>query len=381
MTAGSSGPSAVVKLPWWVGGLCVPMFQLVLALLVTGALIWAVGESPWATLKVMLLGALNPSTGLPSTLYYATSLVFTGLAVTMAFHAGLFNIGAEGQAYMAGLAVALVCLGLDAHVSPWLLFALVVPAAALGGALWASLPGALQAYRGAHVVVTTIMFNYIAAGIMNYLLVNQLKSAGGMAIETRSFAASALLPKAHEWLAGFGIAMPPSLLNVSSLIAIAAVVFVWWLLWYTRLGYALRAMGQNPRAIQYAGLNGRQLVVVAMVISGALAGLMALNDVYGAQNRLVLNYTGGMGFLGIAVALMGRNHPLGVLAAALLFGALYQGSTDLQLDFPRVSPELLLVIQGLVVFFAAALDKLVREPVESVALRWLQLRAQARMAH
>lgn len=356
-------------LPWWLTALCVPAMQLALALAVASLVVLLVGENPVLTMQVMLRGALDPRTGLPSTLFYATSLIFTGLAVSVAFHAGLFNIGGEGQAYVAGLGVALACLWLDGSLNAPLMFLVAMLTAMLFGAFWAWLPGLLQAKRGAHVVVTTIMFNYIASGVLNYLLVGALKNKEGLAIETRPFAADALLPKANEWLNGqfaaSGLTIGPTLLNLAFVVALLAAVVVWWLLWYTRMGHALRVFGQNPRAANYAGLSGSRIVIVTMLISGALAGLMALNEVYGGQGRLVLGYTSGMGFLGIAVALMGRNHPGGVVAAALLFGALVQGATDLQLDFPRVSPELILVIQGLVVFFAAALDRLVRDPVQN----------------
>lgn len=365
------------KMPWWMNGLAIPGVQLLLALAVASLVVLGVGESPFATLKVMLVGALDPQAGLSSTLYYATSLIFTGLAVTVAFHAGLFNIGGEGQAYFAGLGVALACLWLDGTLNAPLMFLVAILSAVLFGAAWALVPAYLQARRGAHVVVTTIMFNYIAAGLLNYMLAGPIRSTEGMAIETRPIAEAALLPKAQPWLQAMGIEVGPSYLNLSLLVALICVGLVWWLLWYTRLGYALRTYGQNPRAAKYAGLSATSMIVIAMLISGALAGLMAVNDVYGAQGRLVLNYTGGMGFLGIAVALMGRNHPLGVLASALLFGALYQGSTDLQLEFPRISPELILVIQGLVVFFAAALDRLVRDPMERWYLR-RQLKSVAR---
>lgn len=356
-------PRIATSLPWWLTGLLIPALQLALALGVASLVVLMVGESPVAALRAMLGGALDPTYGLASTLYYATSLAFTGLAVAVAFHAGLFNIGGEGQAYVAGLGVALACLWLDGRLGAPAMFAVALLAATAAGALWAWVPGYLQARRGAHVVVSTIMFNYIAAGLLNYMLVSVIGS-GGMGTETRSFAPSALLPKLHEAVAPLGIELQPSFLNVATPLALLGAAAVWWLLWRTRLGYALRLLGQSPRAARYAGLSAASLTITAMLISGALAGMMAVNDVYGGQGRLVLSYTGGMGFLGIAVALMGRNHPLGVLAAALLFGALCQGATDLQLDFPRISPELILLIQGLVVFFVAALDRLVRAPVE-----------------
>jgi ABC-type uncharacterized transport system permease subunit len=350
-------------LPWWLTSLLIPAVQLALALGVASLVVLLVGESPLAALRTMLAGALDPTYGLASTIYYATSLAFTGLAVAVAFHAGLFNIGGEGQAAFAGLGVALACLWLDGRLGAPLMFGVVVLAAMASGALWAWIPAYLQARRGAHVVVSTIMFNYIAAGLLNYMLVSVIGS-GGMSTETRGFDSAAVLPKLHEALAPWGIELAPSFLNISTPLALLCAFAVWWLLWRSRLGYALRLFGQSPRAAHYAGLSAAALTLTAMLISGALAGLMAVNDVYGGQGRLVLNFTAGMGFLGIAVALMGRNHPLGILAAALLFGALCQGATDLQLDFPRISPELILLIQGLVVFFVAALDRLVRAPLE-----------------
>ncbi|WP_268967883.1 ABC transporter permease [Veronia nyctiphanis] len=148
---------------------------------------------------------------------------------------------------------------------------------------------------------------------------------------------------------------------------------MWLLLFRTRLGYAIRVVGQNATAARYAGINAQKIIIIAMTISGALAGLMAVNEVFGAQNRLILNFTGGFGFIGIAVALMGRNHPVGIIIAALLFGALYQGGTELQFEMPSLNPELIMVIQGLVIFFTGSMDRLIREPVE----KWFVKKNQA----
>ncbi|MEJ7136860.1 ABC transporter permease [Amphibiibacter pelophylacis] len=367
-------PAAARPLPWWLGGLLIPTVQLALALAVASLVVLMVGENPLQVMTAMVSSALDPSIGLASTLYYTTHLIFTGLAVAVAFHAGLFNIGGEGQAYFAGLGVALACLWLDHVLGAPLMFLVAWLAAMLFGAAWALIPAWLQARRGAHIVVTTIMFNYIAAALMNYLLVGPIKSSTSQGLETRSWEATAMLPRITDTLAGWGWDVGTSLLNYSLLVAILAVAAVWWLLWHTRLGYALRVLGQNPKAADYAGLSAQKLIIIAMLISGALAGLMALNDVYGGQGRLILSYTSGLGFLGIAVALMGRNHPLGVAAAAFVFGVLIQGTGDLQFDFPRINPNLILVIQGLVIFFAAALDSLVRSPIENQFRRWQRAR-------
>ena len=240
------------------------------------------------------------------------------LAVAVAAHAGLFNIGAEGQATLGGLGVALVCLAL-----PWPHWALALPAAMLGGALfgaaWALIPAWLQAKRGSHVVITTIMFNFIAAALLNWLLVNVMRPAGSMDPATARFPAGTTLPTLSDMAAAVGMSWGRSTpANITFLIAVAACVLVWVLIWRTPLGYEIRAFGKSEPGAVYAGINPVRITVIAMLISGALAGLMAINNVMGESERLVLNAVEGAGFIGIAVALMGRNHPLGILLAGLL---------------------------------------------------------------
>lgn len=295
----------------------------------------------------MIKGATNfEYGGLSNTLYYATNFVFTGLAVAVAFHAGLFNIGGEGQAYIAGLGIGILMLLLDGVLNMWLMAPLAIIVAAAFGALWGAIPGYLQAKRGSHIVVTTIMFNFIAASVMGYALVEHIAKYGGNSTDSRYFNPEAVFPKLYELGASWGIELPFSLLNPSILIALLVAYLVWVLLFRTRLGYAIRVVGHNATAAEYAGIDAKKIIIIAMTISGALAGLMAVNEVYGAQNRLILNFSGGFGFIGIAVALMGRNHPFGIVVAALLFGALYQGGTELQFEMPSLNPELIMVIQG-----------------------------------
>ena len=314
-----------------------------------------IGESPLEAVGILIWGAFGFEEAIGYTLFYSTNFIFTGLAVAVAAHAGLFNIGGEGQAYVAGLGVALVALYLD-FLPFWLFLPLVIVMSALFGAAWALIPAWLQATRGSHVVITTIMFNFIAAALMVYLLVNVLSPVGSMAPETRTFAPGGTLPFMHELLAGLGINFAKTPLNISFFWAVAACVFVWGLVWHSRFGFEMRTVGFNPSAAIYAGINTTKVIVVTMMISGALAGFMALNEVVGAQQRLLIEFTSGYGFVGIAVALMGRSHPIGIVLAALLFGALYQGGAELAFEIPAITRDLVVVIQGLVILFAGALE-------------------------
>ena len=342
-------------LPRWATAGLLPLVNLLAAFAVSGLVILVLGESPIQALVVLVRGAFGFREAWGYTLYYATNFIFTALAVSVALHCGLFNIGGEGQGYIGGLGVGLVCLYLDL-----LPFALLVPVAILGGALfgavWAWVPGYLQARRGSHVVITTIMFNFIAATVMVYLLVNVLIEPGQMSPQSRAFAEHATLPAMHEILGGLGIDFPRTPLNLAFPWALVCGVLVWIFIWHTRWGYELRTVGANPTAAVYAGISPARNIVRAMAISGALAGMMGLNEVMGVNHRLLLNFTAGYGFVGIAVSLMGRNHPVGIVLASLLFGALYQGGAELAFEMPKVSRELVVVIQGLVILFVGALE-------------------------
>jgi simple sugar transport system permease protein len=355
-------------LPRWVDLALVPALNLALALLVAGLVVVFIGENPVEAMRILIWGSLGSSYGIGFTLFYATTFVFTGLAFAIAFHSGLFNIGGEGQAILGGIGVTLVCLA-----APWPHWALALPFAILGGGLfggaWAFIPGYLQAKRGSHVVITTIMFNFIASALVVYLLVNTLKVPGEMAPETRNFAEGTELPFIHEMLNAVGIPMSRTPMNFSSILALLAAFLTWVLIWRTRLGYEMRAFGHSEPAAVYAGIDPVRITVIAMVLSGAMAGLMALNVVMGYQHRLVLDFVGGAGFVGIAVALMGRSHPAGVVLASVLFGILYQGGAELAFEMPAISREMIVVIQALVILFTGALENLVRVPVERAVLR------------
>ena len=351
------------KMPAWADMVLIPLISLILAGLLSALVILAIGESPVEAVKLMITGALGSSYGWGYTLYYATNFMFTGLAVSVAFHARLFNIGGEGQAMLGGLGVALVCVYL-----PWPHWSLALLGAIIGGAafggLWAVIPAYLQAKRGSHIVITTIMFNFMAAALLNYLLVNILRPKGSMDPATARFPDPVHLPTLHDILAPFGIAFSKAApANISLLVAMLACGLVWVLIWHTRLGYEIRAFGHSESAARYAGINPVKITLIVMLISGSLAGLMAINNVMGEAERLVLNATEGAGFIGIAVALMGRSHPLGVFMAAILFGFLYQGGAELAL-WTKIPRELIVVIQALVILFTGALDNMVRMPLE-----------------
>jgi simple sugar transport system permease protein len=349
-------------LPKWADIVLIPLINLILALIVSGVVVALIGQDPFEALTILVNGAVGSAYGWGYTLFYATNFIFTGLGVAVAFHARLFNIGGEGQAALGGLGTALVLLYI-----PWPHWSLAIIAASLGaalfGAAWAAIPAYLQAKRGSHIVITTIMFNFIASALMVYLLSRVLIVPGaGGSPETARFAEAVHLPNAYDvfpWM-GFSRSTP---LNVSFFLAIAACFFVWALIWRSRLGYEIRAFGHSEPAAVYAGIVPTRIIMIGMLISGALIGLMAINSVMGEAERLVIDPVQGAGFVGIAVALMGRSHPVGVFLAALLFGALYQGGGELTFEMNGMTREIILVIQALVILFTGALDNMVRGPI------------------
>jgi len=355
------------KLPAWADYGLIPLLNLAVAFVVAGLVVLLVGENPFRAAVILVEGAFGRGQGIAYTLFYATTFIFSGLSVAVAIHCGLFNIGGEGQGYIAGLGIAIVCLAFD-HVLPWyLLFPIAIVAAALFGALWALIPAWLQARRGSHIVITTIMFNFIAASLMVYMLVDVIKPVGAMAPQTRNFATGAQLPKLNWLIELFGFSHIRSApFNVSFLLALVMAWLVWLLIWRTRLGYEIRTYGFSPKAARYAGISETRIIVVTMMISGALAGMMALNSTMGDQHNVALDFVSGAGFVGIAVALMGRSHPVGIVLAAILFGMLYQGGAELSFEMPNISRDMIVIIQGLVILFAGALEHMFRPSIQTL---------------
>uniref|UniRef100_A0A2A4YVY2 Sugar ABC transporter permease n=1 Tax=OCS116 cluster bacterium TaxID=2030921 RepID=A0A2A4YVY2_9PROT len=342
-------------LPRWIDIGLLPLINLVFAIGISAAVVLIIGESPVEVASIMIYGALGYEEGIGYTFYYATNFMFTGLAVAVAFHAGLFNIGGEGQAYLGGLGAALVCLNF-----PNLHWAIIIPmaiiATAIFGALWAFIPAYLRAKRGSHEVITTIMFNLIAGSLMSYLLINVLSPEGTNQPLTDRYTPNSNIPKMHDMLSWFGIEFDSSPLNMSFFLALLCAVGVYFLIWRTRFGYAVRTQGFSPTAATYAGISSAKVIILTMCISGALAGMLAVNESVGVAERLIIEFAGGFGFVGIAVALMGRNHPVGIVLASILFGILYQGGADLAFEISTISKEMIVLIQGLIILFMGALE-------------------------
>jgi general nucleoside transport system permease protein len=364
----AAGSTPLRSLPAWADVALIPLLNVAAAFFISGLVVLAIGENPLEAVQILIAGAVGDLEGLGFTLYYATSFIFTGLAVAICFHAGLFNIGVEGQAYVAGLGAALASLYLG-FLPGYSLVIVAIAAAALFGAAFAAIPGYLQAKRDSHIVITTIMFNYIASALMGYLLVDVLRTPGQMNAETRQFPPGGIVPQFHEVLKPLGIVWPVTPFNLSFLLALAAALGVWALIWRTRLGYEIRTVGVNATAAVYGGISPARITIITTLLSGALAGGLAVNVILGEEHRLILEYTAGFGFVGIAVALMGRAHPVGIILAAILFGVLYQGGAELAFDKPKISRDMIIVIQGLVVLFAGALEHMFRRPVAVLLAR------------
>jgi ABC-type uncharacterized transport system permease subunit len=232
---------------------------------------------------------------------------------------------------------------------------------------WAVVPGYLQAYRGSHIVITTIMFNFLASSLLVYLLVNRLKAPGIMSVESVPFGPGAHLPGMQEALAWVGIEWPSSPLNLSVFLAALAAIGVYALLWKSRAGYRLRAVGSSESAAAYAGIHARRQIIIAMAISGALAGMVGMNEIAGVNGKLLLDFVGGAGFTGIAVSVMGRNHPVGIVLSSLLFGALFQGGAEVSFEVPGFSRDMVVTLQGFIVLFSGAMAYVAAPAVDAAA--------------
>jgi general nucleoside transport system permease protein len=343
------------------GELAYPFLAVISAFLIGGLVVLLIGENPLTVYWLLLTSAFGLYDALGNftwdnwgyTLFYATPLIFTGLAVALAFQCGLLNIGAEGQLYVAAFAAAWVGFtftGLPGVV----LCVLAILAAMFTGGLWGALPGWLRARFGAHEVINTIMLNFVAIGLVSYLTQNHFKVQSDPIMQTGMIAEKAALPRLDVILAPFGVAFPARIpLNLSFIIALIAAVLVWFFLRRTSWGYELRAAGANPSAAEYAGISVHRQIILAMAISGGLAGLVGVNEVLGYRYRYYHDFSPGYGFAGIAVALLGRNHPLGIVLAALLFGALNRGGLFVDIFTDRVSKDLVQVLQAIIILFVA----------------------------
>ncbi len=330
--------------------LAFPLAAVVAAFLVGGILVLAVGDHPLLTYELLIGSALTWPDGIGYTLFYATPLIFTGLAVAVAFRCGLLNIGAEGQLTIAAFATAWVGIEL-ANLPAFVLLPLCFLAAILAGGVWGAVPGVLKARFGAHEVITTIMLNFVAVALASYVTQYHYKPVGDPILETVPIGAGGHIARLGRFLPGFPERIPA---NLAFPIALVVCVLVYLFLWRTRWGFEIRATGASPAAAQYGGIATGRQVVLAMALSGALAGLVAINEVLGYRYRYYDSFSAGYGFTGIAVALLGRNHPAGVVVASLLFGALLRGGLFVDIFTEHVSKDLVMVLQGLIILFVAA---------------------------
>lgn len=351
----------------WVSSIVLAVTNISLAFFACAIVLWLSGVNVGDAISQIYYGAFGTQEGQGYTLYYATNFIFSGLGVALAWHAGLFNIGGEGQATLGGIGVTVVCLSFDG-VSLWLLVPTSMLLCALLSALWAFIPAWLNAYRHAHIVISTIMFNFIASSLLVYLLVGMLKAPDQMAAVTESFSSSSGLPSMQAVLAILGIDVVETPLNISFLWALICGAGLYYYLWHTRLGFETRVIGFNKKSAQFAGISRPKLVIITMMLSGALIGFIGLNEIQGNTRQLNVEFVAGFGFSGIAVALMGRNNPLGIIIASILFGALYQGGSELVFNEASIGNNIIFLIQGLVVLFCGALQWMLKPTLE----HWLK---------
>jgi len=321
-----------------------PLVALLVALVVGDILIILVGQSPSAVFRLMLSGTWGNWYGFGQVLYKATTLICTGLAVSVALRAGLFNIGGEGQLAAGGFAAAVMGLALPAGTPGVLAIPLCIAAALAAGGLVGAIPGVMKARFGAHEVIVTIMLNFIVLAFLNWIVASHLHVPETLHTPDMR---GGTVPRLMDWVSPFH----GSAVNASLFIAIVAAAIVGWMLFRTRAGYELRAVGLQPDAAEYGGVRVGAVWIKAFLVSGALAGLGGINYVLGYKHYYEEGFGAGAGFLGIAVALVGRNHPLGVIIAAFLFATLSQGGLAIHALVPKQMVE---VLQGVVILAVAA---------------------------
>lgn len=340
----------------WLSNLIVPLLAITFAMIVGAIFMLAIGANPLEAYQLLIRGSFGNARNIFETLVNTVPLIFTGLAVAFAFQCGLFNIGAEGQFFAGYLAAAWIG---GFFQLPWYLhIPLALLAAITAGALWGGIPGLLKAKLGVHEVISTIMFNHIALHFTILLIRTVLKTPGGFPA-TPKIAESARFLRFSQisWLKPI---LRGSRLNISIFLALLVAWFIWWLLWKTKIGYEIRAVGFNPLAARYAGISVAKNTVLAMAISGALAGIAGASQSLGLEFRASQPFGFiGYGMTGIAVALLGKNHPTGVILAALLFGTLQRGANTMQLN-AGVPREVIYIIQAIIILFAAS-DYIIRK--------------------
>jgi simple sugar transport system permease protein len=346
-----------------------PLIAVMAAFVIGGVIIVIIGDNPFVAFWIFIESSFGSVQGITETLFYATPLIFTGLAVAVAFRCGLLNIGAEGQLYVAAFATAWVGMKFGGTVvnvfgdqQDWSWFSLpaivLIPmcmaTAIIVGGVWGAIPGFLKARFGSHEVINTIMLNFVAFAMVSYFTQYFYKIPGDPILQTAPIGEAAFIPQLNDFIPF----IPQTVaLNVSFLIAIVMCVLVYVFLWRTKWGYELRAVGENPDAAEYGGISPKKQIVIAMSISGALAGMVAIGEVMGFRHNYYDGFSGQWGFFGIAVALLGRNHPLGVFIAAVFFAMIIRGGLYIDIDTKFITKDLVEVLQAIIIIFVASLQR------------------------
>ena len=363
-----------------------PLIAVVAAFIVGGIVVWIIGDNPFETYRLLIGSAFSWPDGIGYTLFNATPLkaastAINGLAVAVAFRCGLLNIGAEGQLYFAAFATAWVGIKFggvsiinpgtgQAVVSPFanlpavVLLPLCCLVAIVAGAIWGAIPGVLKARFGSHEVINTIMLNFIAVALLSYFTQYHYKIPGDAIMQTAEISPKAFLPTLGRFIPGLPARIP---LNIAFILAVIACVLVYIFLWNTKWGYELRATGANPSAAEYGGISIRKQIILAMAISGGLAGMVGINEVLGYRHRYYDGFSANYGFVGIAVALLGRNHPVGVFLAAILFAILLRGGIFVDAFTLHVSKDIVDMLLGIVIVFVAS-EAMFRGPLKRFGL-------------
>jgi simple sugar transport system permease protein len=325
----------------------VPILAVLFSLIIAALVILMIGKNPFSAYAKLIEGAFVGKFAWADNITKMTSLLLTGLAVGFGFRAGVFNIGAEGQMAVGGMMAVIVGINMG-NVPAILAIPITMMAGILGGAVWASIAGFLKAKTGAHEVITTIMLNWVAYHLSNYLVSSPLAVGDGVP-KSPEIARSAQLPP----LLTVGAASVPS----GIIIALIAAVVVYIILEKTTTGYEIKAVGYNPYAAEYGGISISKNIVLTMAISGGLAGLAGAMEVMCVYHRVFGAFTGGRGFDGITVALIGQNHPLGMIFSSFLISSLRSGAGDMQTA--GIPEDIVVLIQGIIIFFVAA-DRIIK---------------------
>jgi simple sugar transport system permease protein len=343
---------SIPKMSYWLGPLT-PILAALAAFLVGALMLLGLGVNPIEAYGALIQGAFGSTNSLADTVVKATPLLFVGAGICIAFRGGVINIGGEGQFVVGGLASTWAALTFTDWPS-WALITFSLLLGFLAGALWGAIPGALKAYLNVNEILTTIMMNQIAVQLMNYLLSGPMMDpkqveAGSFIPQTARFPLAADLPR-----------LVPTRLNLGVLLAILAAILVWVLLWRTTVGFRIRAVGLSPQAARRAGIRVERYAMLALILSGALAGLGGGAQVLGVNHRMFTDgsatgFTGGAGFNGIVAALFGQLHPIGTIPASIVFGALLVGANAMQRAV-QVPSALITALNGLVVVFVVGSD-------------------------